>query len=150
MVDDSDWAGRAQLIGLRFPELNVPRGATIDDAFVRFTVDESDDRRTSLRIAGQATGDASPFRSEDYDISRRQKTAARVSWQNIPSWREGQWRESPDLSSVVQEIVDGRQWNRGNALVLIIGGTGKRTAHSYDGDRQRAPTTLHVTYSVER
>lgn len=46
-------------------------------------------------------------------------------------------------SSIVREIVARPGWSAGNALVVIITGTGKRTAEAFDGTF--APV-LHVTY----
>ena len=48
---------------------------------------------------------------------------------------------------MIQEIINRPGWARDNALVLIISGTGKRTAESYDGDSSGAPL-LHVEYEA--
>src|SRR5207244_11296716 len=53
----------------------------------------------------------------------------------------------PDLSAVLQEIVNRPGWVGGNAVVLIITGTGKRVAKAYDEDHAGAPL-LHVEYST--
>ena len=37
-------------------------------------------------------------------------------------------QRTPDLSAVVQEVVDRPGWARGNALVVLVSGTGKRAA----------------------
>jgi hypothetical protein len=52
---------------------------------------------------------------------------------------------TPDLSSIVQEIVDLSGWDSGNAMVFMIEGSGKRVAASYDGNKHSAPL-LHVEY----
>ena len=52
-----------------------------------------------------------------------------------------------DIASVVQEIVDGAGWSSGNSLAVIITGTGRRAAESYNGNRTGAPL-LHVEYST--
>ncbi len=54
-------------------------------------------------------------------------------------------QQTPDIASVIQEIVDRGGWNSGNSLVIIITGTGTRTAEAYDGDQAGAPL-LHVEY----
>jgi hypothetical protein len=46
---------------------------------------------------------------------------------------------------VIQEIVNRSGWASGNSLVLIVTGTGKRTAESYNGD-QAGAALLHVEY----
>ena len=52
---------------------------------------------------------------------------------------------TPDLSSLIQEVVAQPDWQEGNALVLIVSGSGKRVAESYDGDQQNAPL-LFIEY----
>jgi hypothetical protein len=54
-------------------------------------------------------------------------------------------QRSPDISRVIQEIVSRRDWVQGNALALLVTGTGERVAESYDGDPDGAPL-LHVEY----
>jgi hypothetical protein len=54
-------------------------------------------------------------------------------------------QQTPDLAPVVQEIVSRQGWSAGNALVLIVTGSGKRVAESYNGVAAAAPL-LHVEY----
>jgi hypothetical protein len=49
------------------------------------------------------------------------------------------------MASVIQEIVNRPGWSSGNALMVIITGSGERVAESYDGDPDGAPL-LHVVY----
>ncbi len=57
-------------------------------------------------------------------------------------------QRTPDLASVVDSVVNGGGWQSGNALVLLITGTGERVAESFDGDFAGAPL-LHVTFTVD-
>lgn len=57
-------------------------------------------------------------------------------------------QRTPDLSSIVQEIMDRPGWSGGNSLVIIITGTGEWVAESYNGDPRGAPL-LHVEYTTE-
>jgi hypothetical protein len=52
------------------------------------------------------------------------------------------------MSAVIQEIVDRSGWSSGNALAIIITGSGKRVADSFDGDANGAPL-LHLRYVVD-
>ncbi len=59
-----------------------------------------------------------------------------------------QRKQTPDLSTLIQEVVAHADWQEGNALVLIISGSGKRVAMSYDGAaavRQNVPM-LYIEY----
>ncbi len=54
-------------------------------------------------------------------------------------------QRTPDLSSLIQEVVAQPDWQEGNTLVLIITGSGGRDAVSFDGGRRDAPL-LQIEY----
>lgn len=56
-------------------------------------------------------------------------------------------QRSTDIAAVIQEIVNGSAWSSGKALALIVTGSGKRVAESWDGVPGAAPL-LHVEYRV--
>jgi hypothetical protein len=130
-------AGTArQLVGMRFANLAIPPGSLITKAYVQFEVDEVSTGAASLRIRGQAANDALTFTKTSGNISSRARTTASVAW--LPrSWPtvqvHGVSQRTPDLSRIIQEIVDRPGWVSGNALALIVSGTGRRTAESSNG-----------------
>ena len=134
--------GNDQTIGMRFTSVAIPQSATITNAYVQFQVDESTSSTTSLTIEGEAADNAVTFGSSSGDISGRNRTPAAVSW-SPPSWPNkgdaGPAQQTPDLASVIQQIVGRGGWTSGNALVLIVTGTGKRVAESYNGVPSAAP-----------
>ncbi|MGI9597441.1 MAG: metallophosphoesterase family protein [Acidimicrobiales bacterium] len=146
LVDDSFYKGH-QLVGLRFTAVDIPVGATITRATLRFTADESDSVATNLTVAGHDIGDAQAFGGPGA-VSSRSRTSASVAWLGIEPWSRGGGYESPDLRSIVQEIVDRGDWRSGNAMALIVTGSGERTAESYEGWPARAPL-LHIEYVGE-
>jgi len=136
----------AQLVGLRFDNLPIPRFATIQSAHIDFVVDEAVAGPTSVVLHGQASDHAFPFMAIATDLSARTRTDGSVSWDDVPPWDQaGVTQASPDLSPLVQEIVDRQGWESDNALVIIIEGTGRRTAVAYDSSPESAPS-LHVEY----
>jgi cytochrome c peroxidase len=140
-----------QTVGIRFDDVDIPPGASIARAYVQFTADEEHDDPTALVIEGQADDDAPAFSAADGNISSRERTTAAVPWSSVPPWgtrkEAGAKQRTPDLSAIVQEIVDRGGWEEGNGLVFIITGSGRRTAESYDGKKKRAPL-LHVEYTL--
>ena len=137
-----------QLIGMRFQNLDIPAGVVITNAYIQFTVDEVADVATDLIIQAQDTDDATTFSTTNADISSRATTSANVPW-SPPAWNTvgeaGSDQQTPDLSAIVQEIVNRGGWNAGNDMVFIVSGSGKRVAESYDGSTTAAPT-LTVEY----
>ena len=147
LVDD----GRrrpGQTVGMRFNGATIPRGATITNAYIQFQVDETNSGATSLTIQGQGIGNAPTFTSSTGNISSRARTASFVSWAPVP-WTSvgaaGPDQRTPDIAAVIQEIVEQPGWSSGNSLVIIITGTGERTAESHKGNSNAAPL-LHVEY----
>ncbi len=138
-----------QLVGMRFNGVNIPPGADITNAYVQFQADEIASEATSLIIQGQDIDNAPTFTSATGNISSRSRTTASVSWAPVP-WttvgEAGLAQRTPDIASVVQEIVNRPSWSSGNSLVVIISGTGRRTAESYDGVTAAAPL-LHIEFT---
>jgi len=137
-----------QTVGIRFVGVGIPQGATIVDAYVQFQTDEMTSQATALTIEAQDTDDAQPFTYSTWNISNRTTTGAGVWWDPAAWTTEGEAgaaQRTPDLSSIIQEVVNRSGWSSGNSLVLIITGTGRRVAESYRGDHNGAPL-LHVEY----
>ena len=145
-----DGTSGEQTVGIRLAEVDVPRGARIDEAYLQFQADESGTDPTSLTIAAQAIDGAPSFGGGDFDISSRALTTALVTW-SPPSWglvgEAGLDQRTPSLAAVVQEVVDRPGWASGNSMVLIMTGSGKRVAEAFDGEPAGAPL-LHVEYSI--
>jgi hypothetical protein len=139
-----------QLMGIRFNGLSISAGATITNAYIQFQVDETDSRTTNLMITGHATDNASTFTTATGNISNRDQTNAVVDWSPVP-WttvgEAGSDQQTPDITSLVQEIVGRPGWSSGNSLAVIITGSGRRPAESYDGDVAGAPS-LHIEYTL--
>ncbi|MEN8158972.1 MAG: metallophosphoesterase [Myxococcota bacterium] len=131
-----------QLVGLRFRDVPIPAGATIGSAFLQFEADEADSGPTPLLVEGEAADDAAPFQELPDDLGARARTAAAVPW-SPPAWLSkgdaGPAQRSPDLSPLLQEIVDRPGWVPGNALAILISGDGVRTAESVEGSPAGAP-----------
>jgi len=143
--------GSNQTVGLRFTGVRVPQGATVTRAYVQFQVDEVQSEATALAIRGQAADNAPRFAALSGNISARPRTGAAISW-SPPPWSSvgaaGTAQRTSDLTPIVSEIVTRPGWFSGNALVLIITGTGHRTAEAYNGLPAAAPL-LHVEYTID-
>ncbi|MGI9605612.1 MAG: Ig-like domain-containing protein [Acidimicrobiales bacterium] len=140
-----------QTVGMRFVGVTVPAGATVTSAWVQFQTDETDTGSSSVEIRGQASDDPVTFTNNNGDVSSRPTTVAAVPW-SVPVWstvgEAGPDQQTPDLAGVVQEIIDRPGWVDGNAMVLLVTGSGERTAESYNGDDAGAPL-LHIEYNTD-
>ncbi|HET9496674.1 MAG TPA: hypothetical protein VFR15_20795, partial [Chloroflexia bacterium] len=139
-----------QTVGMRFNGITIPQGTQILGAYIQFQTDEASTEVTSLTIAGEASDNASTFISSSGNISSRPRTEATVAWSPPPwtaSGEAGADQQTPDLVDIVQEIVSRPGWASGNSLVIVVTGTGRRTAEAFDGVAAAAPL-LHVEYST--
>lgn len=140
--------GSDQAVGIRFAGVAIPQGATITNAYVQFQVDETGSTAASLTVRGQAADNAATFPSTSSSVSSRPRTVASVAW-TPPAWPTigivGADQRTPNLASIMQEIVNRGGWASGNALALIVTGTGRRTAEAFESGAASAPL-LHVEY----
>jgi hypothetical protein len=137
-----------QTVGMRFNNLNLEQGSNITQAYIQFQADEISSGNISLTIQGQNSDHAESFSRILYDISSRPTTSVSVSW-SPPAWNTvGEAdldQRTPDISSIIQEIINRPGWVNGNSIVIIITGSGKRTAESFNGKSDAAPL-LHIEY----
>jgi len=148
MVVDSGGQQMNQAVGMRFTGVSIPPGATIVNAFVQFQVDEVNSEPTQLIIQGEAADTAATFVGVKRNISSRPRTTTAVTWLPAPWTKEGEAglaQQTPDIASVLQEIVNRPGWASNNALAIIITGNGIRVAEAFEGIPTEAPL-LHVDY----
>jgi hypothetical protein len=137
--------GSPQTVGLRFTGVAIPPEHVVTAAWLQFRADETTSTAAALSIRGEAAADAAPFGRASDEISGRPSTAASVAW-SPPPWGVGQAgspQRSPDLSPVLQEIIDGPGWAGGGAIVLVVTGSGRRAADSFEGG---FATQLHLEF----
>ena len=147
---DLVFSGGNQTVGLRFNEVTIPQGATIVDAYIQFATKTARSQVTSLTLEGEATDDADTFVNNiNGNISSRPRTTADIAWSPAPWATAGETgvdQRTPNLTSIVQEIVDRAGWASSNSLAFIITGTGKRDAQSFETTPPASPPVLHVEY----
>jgi hypothetical protein len=128
--------------------VQIPKGATIVDANVQFTADETGSSATNLVVRAERADNSAPITTSAFNISNRPRTSASVAWAP-PAWptvgAAGPGQLTPNLASVVQEVVNRPGSVAGNALTVIVTGSGNRTAESFEGG---APPVLRVKYIV--
>ena len=140
-----------QIVGMRFDEIRIPKGTLIKKATLQFTTDEISTEHVDLIIHAELAANAQPFAAIEHNITSRRKTTSSVKWSPEP-WNtvgeRAEKQQTPDLSALIREVLAQPDWQEGNALVLIISGSGKRVAMSYDGVdafQQYAPM-LYIEY----
>ncbi len=140
-------SGGNQTIGMRFNGLTIPQGATIVDAYIQFTASGTQSGTTTLTLKGEAADNASTFIKVNNNVSSRPTTGS-VPWSPI-AWtvvgEAGVDQRTPNIASIIQAIVGRAGWNSNNSLSIIVEGTGKREATSFEANAAAAPV-LHVEF----
>ena len=128
-------AGAERQVGIRFRNTYIPQGVTITSAKIVFKAGSDDSDTVNLRITADKAPDAPIYTATTSNISGRTQTTAAVDW-SVGAWTADNFYESPDLTSVVQEVVNQADWCRGNAIALTLkrngAATGQRRARAYD------------------
>ena len=156
---DLAYTGAAvNIAGLRFNNLTIPQGATITSARIQFTTQTVTNASTvNLTIQGENVDNAATFTAAASNISSRANTAASVNWNAVAGWgiagQAGANQLSPNLSTVLQEIVNRPGWVNGNSANFIIRNNAStasatRSAQSFDTNSANAPILI-VTYQCK-
>lgn len=140
-----------QQLGFRFQNVTIPNGYTIQAAYLRLVGDESQSAGTeNVDIYGEAADNSSTFSTAANNLTGRTKTTAKVDWDALAGSVPGTLVTSPDIKTVVQEIVNRAGWSSGNAMSVILapgGSNATRTYESYDGQFYSS-AMLHIEYTA--
>ena len=129
--------------GLRFQDIVIPRSATITRAYLRFTSTSVNTSPTSINIYGELTGNAAGFDSGL--ISTRNRTAESVAWTTQNDFGfTGEVHNTPDITPVIQAIVNQSSWCGGNDLALLLestspSGSASRQTYAYESGTGQVP-----------
>jgi hypothetical protein len=141
LLDDGD---NAQIIGLRFNNIHIPDDKVVREAYIEFTADSDNAGDPNLKITTHLDANSSSFaagRGFNNDISRRNTSNETVIWEPEDWSRKRQYR-TPNLLTLVNEIIALPSWENGNAISFILTGESdednKRAAISYDEDPNKA------------
>ncbi len=157
-------------VGIRFPEVNIPQGATIESARITFNRAGrllGNNGPVTIAVRGERAVNAPPFAAQNRNISKRNKTAARVTW-SPDDWATSndpdRYHDTAELQPIVQQIVNRGGWQPNNAMSFIFKTSGQnrpacssppsslpcgpdqRQATAYDSPDLKQAPWLTVTY----
>ena len=107
--------------GLRFHMVQVPQGARINEAWVSMKAAEEIYQEVSLTIYAENTDSSADF-GDPTRVPERLRTHASVAWHltGADGWQLNRRYNSPELRSIIQEVVNRPGWRWGNALSLLL------------------------------
>jgi len=137
-------------VGLGFP-LNVPPGATIISARLRVTATATQAGFPNVAVTAFDVGDAPVFSHGSSTPITQMATSLgqTVAWV-AETFMSGQVHDSPDLSTIVQAIVDRPDWLANNHIGIHIDGTSTIGSQnrSFANFASGTPPTLEVEWAT--
>ncbi|MGE5831462.1 MAG: DUF2341 domain-containing protein [Methanomicrobiales archaeon] len=133
--------------GLRFTSVAIPKNAAITKAYLTLRAASTSGSPGGGVIQGEASDNGAAFTEGAWsEFDGRTRTTNSVPW-SPSAWSVGTDYTSPELKTVIQEIVNRAGWGSGNSMVLFIdlNITGDSPAYSYHNDPAYAPK-LHIEY----
>lgn len=121
----------AHHVGICFKSILIPKGITITSAHIAITAEETDYTPVNVRIYGNDVNNASPpvsAAAADALIL----TDAYKDWNTLPDFNPSTKITTPDLSEIIQEIIDRTGWAPGNNIQILLkdNGSGADTLRS--------------------
>ncbi|MCP4598357.1 PilC/PilY family type IV pilus protein [Neptuniibacter sp.] len=139
-------------VGVRFTHIDIPQNATINSASIDFVVAKKRSGTPRVDIYGEDSDSPASFSSSDNDITDRDRTSAKVDWTISSNPNDGGVMSTPDISSLVSEIVSRDDWDAQDEMAFIF----LNDQGSSDAWRQFAthdhgsydPALLKINYSA--
>jgi len=103
--------------GARFTGINITQGSTILSAYLRLKAWGYLGSLVNAIVKGENSDNALTF-SDAANFDARTRTTASVNWAPA-AWVTGTWYDSPNIASIIQEIVNRIGWTKGNAIVIF-------------------------------
>ncbi|MFK7860904.1 MAG: VWA domain-containing protein [Granulosicoccus sp.] len=125
-------SGQQNLIGLRFAEVNIARGATILDARLEMVARETNEEPATMVIEVQDSPNPQAFATDNNHLTNRVFNGTSVEW-NPEEWYGETAYQSPDIKALVQDIISRDTWCQHNPLAFKVETTnGSRKAYTHE------------------
>lgn len=134
----------------RFESIGIAQGTTIDSAYLKLSTQAASLGEGSGLEVDITANDADDVSPSALRPSTNTPTTASVAWGSI-SLAQGVVITSPDIASVVQEVVDRAGWSSGNAINIWVNGQSttrqyrRIVDYSMDGTNT---AQLEITYTT--
>lgn len=111
---------------MRFDDVGVPQGMTIESAYLSLFFEQRLSGSDDLDATIYAQDEDDPVAFDSYSggsqpWTGRSPTTASVAWTlDDGGWTNGTYYSSPDIKTILQEIVDRPGWAAGQAMLLYL------------------------------
>ncbi|MFQ5873026.1 MAG: hypothetical protein ACE5JL_04405, partial [Dehalococcoidia bacterium] len=145
-------SGGVQDSGMRFTNVTIPAGSTIDVAYLTLTPGWNHTSSILTNILGEDADDPGAFDGTQADFDSRTRTTSFVAYDGSKAWTTDVEENLTDMTAVVQEIIDRAGWASGQAQVYFWQDDGTTVgsnhgAYQYNDSTTKAPK-LHIEYTA--
>ena len=146
-----------QIVGLLFRDVAIEKDQHIVSAYIQFTSDDDQqDTAVTIYIVGELAAQPDTIDvSELFNVSKRTRTTAQVTWDPDPWLVEGDANieeSTTDLKPILDEITSLDGWASGNRILFMLFNPVSaedviRKAESwdkYEGDPTNTAAVLHI------
>ncbi len=139
----------------RFTSVTIGQGDTIDLATMTFTTALGDSGEVCKAVIDAEDEDTGTAPTTDADWDNETKTTAAVAWDPIPAWPTVDAEHvTPEIKTVIQELVDRGSWASGNAMNLFLhdealgsDASSRRWVVAYESNSAKA-AKLDITFTA--
>jgi len=132
-----------------FRNLNIPKRVEIISAHLK--IRSYNNQLSDIvygRIQAEATDNTTGI-GNSINISSVNKTSTSIDWDINEPWSSDTWYTSPNIGTVIQEVINRSGWSEGNSLAILYSTRenegGYRSISSFDHGSDYAPI-LEITY----
>jgi hypothetical protein len=111
-------------IGLRYLNVPIPLGSTINSAAIQFTSFSANAKPDKLWIRGVMDPSPQAFSPEPFNISNRPLSESFVRW-DVQEWQAfipGPAQKTPNLKVVIQDMIDQPGYAQNKPMAFVIRG----------------------------
>ena len=146
--DSNTVAGSRWISGHRFTNVTVPKDAQIITATIQIKPFSTALDDANIDIHAEDVDNSVDF-AATADVWSRARTAASVAW--VADSLGANYVTSPELKTVIQEIVDRGSWASGNALMILLKGKSDvNKSLQVLGFGATDSVKLDITYAITR
>jgi len=107
---------------LRFSNITIAPGSDIITAHLELTITTTGGNAVNITIGAFDNPDSTPPTNYAEFVARASNlTTASVNWNSVPQGSWGDVITSPDISALIQELVDDPDWDYNDSIMIWIG-----------------------------
>ena len=115
--DDPDYNNES--VAYRWNSIEIPKEALIISAKISLYGRDYTGSSFTENIYVKGLHDTGPF-TDRQELDSIPRTQSEVSWRPDTWGTSLGWHETPDISSIIQELVDEPSWDSGNTIAITI------------------------------